>query len=76
MFPGSTLGAKHGGKPTILDNVTVYTNSVVCGDITLHDGCFVGAQSYLDKDVEEGVYVAGVPAKIIKRNISIKSPKA
>lgn len=66
VFQGTTLGAKHGGKPTVMDNVTVYTNSVVCGNIILHNGCSVGAQSYLDKDVDEGMFVAGVPAKIIK----------
>lgn len=63
VYQGTTLGAKHGKKPTVLNNVTVYTNSVVCGGITLHDGCSVGAQSYLDKDVEQGVFVAGIPAK-------------
>lgn len=67
VYQGVTLGVKHRGRPTILDNVTVYTNSVVCGEITLHDGCVVCAQSYLDKDVAEGVYVAGVPAKEITR---------
>lgn len=65
VFQGTTLGAKHGGRPRVLDNVTVYTNSVVCGDITLNNGCSVGAQSYVDKDVEAGAFVAGVPAKKI-----------
>lgn len=66
VYQGVTLGTKHELRPTILNNVTVYTNSVVCGGITLHDGCTVGAQSYLDKDVESGVFVAGVPAVPVK----------
>ncbi len=49
-----------------MDSVTVYTNSVVCGNITLHDGCVIGAQSYVDKDVDENSFVAGIPAKLIR----------
>ena len=54
------------GGPTVMDSVTVYTNSVVCGNITLHDGCVIGAQSYVDKDVDENSFVAGIPAKLIR----------
>lgn len=49
IYQGTTIGAKHGEKPIILDDVTVYTNSVVCGGIILHDGCSVGAMSYMEK---------------------------
>ena len=66
VYQGVTLGTNHELRPTILNNVTVYTNSVVCGGITLHDGCTVGALSYLDKDVESGVLVAGIPAVPVK----------
>ena len=51
----------------VLDNVTVYTNSVVGGGITLHNGAIVGAQSYVDKDVEENCFVAGVPARVFNK---------
>lgn len=65
-FQGATLGANKGGIPTIADNVTVYANAVVVGNIHLGDGCVVGANAYVDKDVPENAVVAGIPAKIIK----------
>lgn len=68
VFQGVTLGAKHGEIPTVLDDVTVYTNSVVCGGITLNNGVVVGAQSYVDKDVDENQYIAGVPAHVITKS--------
>ena len=67
VFQGTTLGAKHGERPVVLNDVTVYTNSVVCGGIILNDGCSVGAQSYLDNNVDAGAFVAGVPAKVIRQ---------
>lgn len=63
VFQGVTLGARHGELPIVLDNVTVYTNSVVCGGITLHNDAIVGAQSYVDKDVADGCCVFGVSSR-------------
>lgn len=70
VYQGVTLGAIHGELPVVLDNVTVYTNSVVGGGITLHNGAIVGAQSYVDKDVEENCFVAGVPARVLNKDDS------
>lgn len=65
-YQGATLGAGKGGIPVVYDNVTVYTNAVVVGDITLNNGCSVGANAFVSVDVPENAVVAGVPAKIIK----------
>lgn len=65
VYQGVTLGAQHGELPTIFDNVTIYTNSVVCGGITINNGVSIGAQSYVDKDIGEGQHVAGAPARLI-----------
>lgn len=64
-----TFGKRFAGDgiPIVGNNVTVCTNSVICGEITLHDGCTVGANSYVNKDVPERCLVAGSPAKIIKK---------
>lgn len=56
-----------GGTPVIKNNVTIYTGSVVTGDIELQDGCTVGALSYVAKSVIQYDVVAGAPAKSIKR---------
>lgn len=66
-FQGVTLGNKDGGIPTIMDNVTVYTNAVICGEVTLENGCVVGAQSYVDKDIPKNVLVAGIPARVLDK---------
>ncbi len=50
VYPGVTIGINKGGIPTIGDNVTIYTNAVVCGDITLHDGAVVRALEYVGHD--------------------------
>lgn len=65
VFHGVTLGTLNGQKPTVGNNVTVYTNSVVVGGITLHDNAIVGALSYVSHDVPKDTVVAGAPAKAI-----------
>lgn len=62
-FQGVTLGLKDEGIPIVKDNVSVFPNAVICGDIILNDNCKIGAQSYLTKNVLQGVTVAGCPAK-------------
>lgn len=58
-----------GGVPTIEDNVTIYTGAVVVGNITLHKGCIIGANAFVNKDVESNCLVAGIPAKKIRKHI-------
>lgn len=68
VYQGVTLGAGgQGGVPVILDNVTVYTGSVVVGDITLNSHCRVGANSFVARSVPEHVTIAGNPAAIIRK---------
>lgn len=65
-FQSVTLGKNKNGITLVEDNVTVYPGAVVVGKIILHNGCSVGANSYVDKDVENNVTVYGSPAKKIK----------
>jgi serine O-acetyltransferase len=51
------------GAPTIEDNVEIYAGATVIGDITLHEGCVVGANSVVLDDVDPYTVVAGTPAK-------------
>jgi serine O-acetyltransferase len=60
-----TVGVRNGLIPTVGNNVTIYTNAIVSGGITLNDNCIVGAQSYCDSSVGENCFVAGVPAKLM-----------
>lgn len=51
--------------PKICDNVTIYSNSIILGNITVAEGTVIGANSMLVNDtIPNGVYV-GSPAKKI-----------
>lgn len=69
FYQGVTLGTAakgRSGRPVLEDNVVVYTGAVVVGNITLHEGCIIGANSVVTHDVEAYTLVGGVPAKPIK----------
>ena len=58
-----TGDVKKGNQPTIGDNVTLFSGSMILGRITVADNITIGANSVLLKDaLSEGVYV-GNPAK-------------
>ncbi len=67
VFQNVTIGNGGGipGIPVVEDNVTVYAGAVVVGGITLHEGCSVGANAFVNKDVTARKIVAGIPAKVI-----------
>lgn len=62
-----TLGNGKGGRPTIGDNVSIYTGATVYGGITIGNRVKIAAGSVVFKDVPDGCTVAGNPAEIIKR---------
>ena len=59
VYSGVTIGKHRGAIPTIGDNVSIYPNAVVVGDIAIGDGAVIGALSYVDKSVEAGGKVIG-----------------
>ena len=63
-----TIGRKEGQTevPTICDNVYIGPGSVIIGKITLGEGCVIGANSFVNKDVPSRMVVAGAPAKKIR----------
>ena len=61
-----TIAGKDGGAPKIGNNVYVGANSVVMGDITIGDNCFIGALSLVNKSFPANCIIAGIPAKIIR----------
>lgn len=67
MFQGVTLGAKsfpldeHGNPikgidrhPKICDNVIIYSNSTILGNITVGEGAIIGGNIWVDQDVPAG----------------------
>ncbi len=62
------LGGNFGqGGPRIGDNCYIGAGAVVIGEITVGNDVIIGANAVVNKDVPEGVVVAGVPAKVIKQ---------
>lgn len=53
-------------KPvTIGNDVWLSANVVVCGGVTIGDGCVIGAGSVVTKDIPANTFAAGVPCKVI-----------
>lgn len=69
IYQGCTIGQKYwksGKYPEIGNDVTMYANSSIIGDVKIADGVILGANSLLIKDAnEKGCYV-GSPAKLLK----------
>jgi serine O-acetyltransferase len=54
--------------PILGDNVSVKAGAKILGPITIGDNVIVGANAVVTKDVPGNCVVAGVPARIIRRN--------
>jgi serine acetyltransferase len=54
IFQHVTIGTKKLGgedKPIIGRNVTIYTGAVIVGNIKIGDGCIIGANKVITKDI-------------------------
>lgn len=69
IHQGVTLGQKNTNSPdetiTIGNNVIIFANASILGDITIADNARVGANSVVLKSIEADAVYAGVPAKRI-----------
>jgi serine O-acetyltransferase len=59
-----TLGDRKGGRPILLDKVTVYAGAKVLGNITLGNNSVVGANSVCLINIPDNSIVVGNPGKI------------
>lgn len=62
-----THGKRH---PTLEDNVVVGAGAKILGNITLGEGCRIGANAVVLKDVPPYHTAVGIPAKILKKSTS------
>jgi serine O-acetyltransferase len=61
-----TLGNGKGGRPTIGDNVSIYTGAIVYGGIRIGNNVKIAAGSVVFHDVPDNCIVAGNPAVVVK----------
>jgi len=59
------------GVPRIGNNVYIGGGCQILGPITLGDGCLVGANSVVTRDVPPRTVVAGNPARIIREDVDL-----
>jgi len=58
-------------KPVVIgDNVWIGTRATILKGVNIRNGAVVAAGAVVTKDIPENCIVAGVPAKIIKENVS------
>ena len=71
---GVTIGisgrGSNRGVPKIANRVYIGANAVIAGKIDVGDDCVIGANSLLNKSIDSGLTVQGVPATIINTNSS------
>ena len=73
IFQSVTIGSVAGkGIPKIGNNVTIYPNSIIIGNVTIGDNVIIGAESVIYRDIPDNVTVARNPAKNNKiRNVKM-----
>lgn len=67
-----TIGGKSGWweVPVIGDNVEISAGSRIIGPVRIGDNVVIGANTVVVKDVPSNCVVAGIPARIIRKNLS------
>lgn len=68
IYPGVTIGQVKGNPqltPIIGNNVWIYANAMVQGNISIGNNAVIAPNSVVTHDVPANAIVAGVPAKII-----------
>ncbi len=75
MFHQVTLGGTGHDKgkrhPTVGNGVTIATGAKVLGNIKIGDNSKIGANAVVLKNVPENATVVGIPAKIVKLQVTL-----
>lgn len=72
IHPSTSIG-DYNGAPKLGDYVYIGPGAKIFGDIKIGNGVAIGANSVVNKDVEENVTIAGIPAKKISNKNSMAS---
>lgn len=63
-----TIGNENNRRPTLGDNVKIYTGAIVIGNIHIGNNVTIGAGAVVLKDIPDNCTVVGNPAKIVKQD--------
>ena len=63
---GSFYNLEYAKPITIKDNCWLASNVVVCGGVSIGEGCVIGAGSVVNKDIPSNCVAVGNPCKVIK----------
>lgn len=63
---GSPYDLEYAAPIVIQDNCWIAANVVICGGVTIGEGCAIGAGSVVTQDIPPGMLAAGVPCKPIR----------
>lgn len=63
-----TLGNGADGKPSIGNNVSIFTGCIIYGNVHIGDNVKISAGTVVNKDIPDNCLVAGNPAYIIRNN--------
>ena len=71
LFKGTTIGiisqGKRKGVPTIGDNVIIYANATICGNVHVGNNVIISAGAFVNFDVPDNSIVIGNPGTIHRR---------
>jgi len=65
VYNNVTLGSRNGEAPYIKKGAKLCSHTVILGGVTVGEKAIVAPGAVLVSDVEEGMVVAGVPARIV-----------
>jgi len=70
---GITIGGKSKiyNVPQIGNNVYIAAGVRIIGDVTIGNNVMIGANAVVTKDIPDNCMVAGIPAKILEKDIDI-----
>ncbi len=66
IYQNVTIGQKNEKYPKIGNNVIIFPNSAIIGDIIIGDNVVIGAGSVVIYNVPDNAIIAGNPSKIIR----------
>src|SRR5437588_7579459 len=72
LYHQVTLGGTSLNKvkrhPTLGNGVLVGMGAKILGPVTIGDGCRIGANAVVNKDIPANCTVVGIPGRVVRRN--------